>query len=300
MTNLLDGSGNPIESSGADEAVRALDGPDFGDVGDPTVVAGVSEGEPVPDYDFGAGELGAKVAKAKALLIERNLLPPGSAPAAPEGAEQPDAQAPMPTATEDGKPITGDSIDWSEFDLDLNYAHFYPLATWTVTAEGPKWVVVINEYFSAEKQYNGKGVDKSGDPKNLGQYITSKINSPPDTGTGPWQVATVVPATMGNGAVLFTRKVPIVLPDPKPLEKETKVDAPTDTELKDTDDAATKWAAEGAAAGEEVVATPGEPSGPSEPLPADLGPAPAAACSLAEQIAAEVIDGPDVAPEATA
>jgi hypothetical protein len=281
--SLLDGSGNEIKSA-ADDAVRALDGPDFGPgvdsepAADGAVeVAGTTDA--LPEFDFGAGELGEKVRKLKDTLVERNLLPVGSVPEGAEGAEQ---QPGTPQAQPDNDgPIQGSSIDWSEFDLDLNYAHFYPRATWTVTGEGPKWVVVIDEYLSAEKAYNASGVDKKGDPKNLGQFITSKINSPPDTGTGPWQVATVLPATMGNGAVLFTRKVPIVLPDPKPLVMETKVDAPTDTELKTTDDAATKWAAEGAAAGEEVVATAAEPT-------------------LAEQIAAEVIDGPDVAPEATA
>jgi hypothetical protein len=47
---------------------------------------------------------------------------------------------------------------------------------------------------------------------------------------------------MGNGAVLVQRKVPIVLPDPMMLEKETKVEAPTDPELDETDKAAEAWA----------------------------------------------------------
>ena len=277
MSNILDGSGNPIDSDGADEAARALEGPDFGSDPQSAIIETAGETDELPEFDFGAGELGEKVKKLKDTLVERNLLPQGSVPTG-EGAVEPTTEdgQPMP-----GEPLKGSDVDWSEFDLDLNYAHFYPRSTWTVTGEGPKWVVVIDEYLSAEKPYNATGVDKKGDPKNLGQFITSKINSPPDMGTGPWQVATVLPATMGNGAVLFTRKVPIVLPDPKPLEKETKVEAPTTEELTAEDDAAAKWAKEGAAEGEEVVVAPVEPS-------------------LAEQIAAEVIDGPDVAPEATA
>jgi hypothetical protein len=235
---------------------------------DEPIVEVVPEGTPAPEYDFMEGDLGAKVRQLKEKLAEAGLVPKPD-----EGtARTPDE------IQKDAGPLKGSDVDWDAFDLDPNYAHFYSQSQFTVTAQGPKWVVVIDEYESAEKPYNGKGVNKLGAPNGLGAYVTSKVNSPPDRGVGPWKLAAILPATMGNGAVVLVRKVPIVLPDPKLLETETKVDAPTPDELAETDDAATKWA---------------EPDGSSGPLPADLGPAPRAARALADQIAGEVLEGPD-------
>lgn len=271
--SLLDGSGNEIKGA-ADEAARALEGPDFGPTPESAVIEVAAEGAEVPAFDFGEGELGEKVRKMKDMLVERNLLPNTAPPDATEGTEGVPTEVPG---------LKGSDVDWTEFDLDPNYAHFYPRSAFTVTGAGPKWVVVIDEYASFEKPYNGQGVDKQGNPRGLGAFITSKVNSPPDEGTGPWQVAMIVPATMGNGAILLSRKIPIVLPDPKPLVMEAKVEAPTTEELTVEDDAATKWAKEGATEGEEVTA---EVEGAREV--ADT-PEP----TLADQIASEVIDGPD-------
>jgi hypothetical protein len=214
----------------------------------------------LPEFDFSSGETGEKVRRLREKLIEQGLIP---SPA--EGIPEPQPSD-HPASPEAG-PLLGKDVDWDEFDLDPNFAHFYPQAQFTVTGQGPKWVVVLDEYASFERPYNRTGVDKVGDPCGLGAFITSKVNSPPEMGTGPWKMAALLPGTMGNGAVVLTRKVPIVLPDPKFLQKETKVDAPSEGELEKTNEAATKWAE-------------GE-----------------SGSSLAEQIAKEVIEGPDVEPE---
>jgi hypothetical protein len=195
----------------------------------------VDEDAQLPEFDFGAGETGDKVRRLKEKLAERGLLPPPA-----EGASEP--QPPDHPAPPEAGQLLGKDVNWDDFDLDSNFAHFYPQAQFTVTGQGPKWVVVIDEYASFERPYNRIGVDKKGDPCGLGAFITSKVNSPPEPGVGPWKLAALLPATMGNGAVVLTRKLPIVLPDPRPLEKETKVDPPTEDELKEVDDAAAAWA----------------------------------------------------------
>lgn len=195
----------------------------------------VGEDTPPPKYDFGSGEMKEKVERVKEELAKRGLLPQPA-----EGTSEP--QPPDHPAPPEAGQLLGKDVDWNKFELDSNFAHFYPQAQFTVTGVGPKWVVVIDEFASWEKSYNRMGVDGKGDPAGLGAFITSKVNSPPDSGCGPWKLAALLPGTMGNGAVVLTRKVPIVLPDPRPLETETKVDEPTEDELKEVDDAAAAWA----------------------------------------------------------
>lgn len=259
MSELVDANGDAVESTPVVEQESAVE------------VA--TEGAPLPEYDFGAGDLGTKVAQLKKSLKAAGLAP------AEEGEQATEGAPPVPPA----EALKGSDIDWSEFDLDPNYAHFYPQATFTVTGQGPKWVVVINEYETFEKPYakrkdkDGRpAMDKAGMPLNLGDYITSRLSSPPDAGCGPWKLGALLPGTMGNGAVMLQRQVPIVLPDPKMLETETKAAPTTDEGLAETDAAATAWAAEG-------VPTEAEVEGARD----------AEAPSIAEQIASDVIDGPD-------
>lgn len=255
--SLVDATGAPVTSEPTPQ-----DGP-------APVVETVTEGAKTPEFDFGKGNLAEQVKQLRATLAERGIAPPPAQEApASEGAPKPEQK----------EGLKGSEMDWSEFDLQPGYAHFYPRAEFTVTTQGPKWVVVIEEYESFEKSYNGTGQDKKGNPRGLGDYITSRLNGPPDAGCGPWKLAAILPGTMGNGAVVLVRKVPIVLPDPVLLEKETKVEAPTEKELSETDDAAVAWA--GGEAGEP---TEEEVAGAQE----------AEAPSLAEQIAEEVISGPD-------
>jgi len=282
------------ELKAAEEAAAALEGPNFdnsanvqAEATEPGQVEVVAEGAAVPAYDFGAGELGDKVSKLKEMLKDR--LKAG-AEAAAEGAEN---QVTVEDAPK--KQLVGADVDWSDFDLDPNYAHLYPRSEFTVTGQGPKWVVVIDEFESFEKPYNGQGVDKKGTPKGLGAFVTSMLNMPPDSGCGPWKLAAFLPATMGNGAVIFQRKVPVILPDPKVLEKETKVEAPTENENAEVDAAAAAWAAEGEDA--ETAAT----LEVAEQVMIDNAGALAALAEghsediveAARDIAAGIIDGPD-------
>ncbi len=285
MSGILDAGGNELNpTTAAEEADRARLGDDFGHVSarqedEPTgLVEVVDEKTENPAYDFGEGELADKVKAMKAKLAEKGLVPTTEAG---EGAKKEEQTG---EGTKTG-PLKGSDVDWSEFDLDQNYAHFYPQSEFTVTGQGPKWVVVINEYESFEKSYNAHGVDKEGQPKGLGGFITSRLNSPPDKGTGPWTLIAVLPATMGNGAAVLMRKVPIVLPDPKPLEKETKPEEVTPASLDETDKAATEWAGEGQPSVSEGVLASIIDGGE-----AVIAPAP----NVIEQVAAEALDGPDV------
>ena len=116
------------------------------------------------------------------------------------------------------------------------------------TPQGPKWVAVLDEYFTTERSFknHGKQVNVPGsndkthtEPHNLGEYITQMIN-----GAEGWTVAAILPSGMGNAGVILRKATTVILPDPIPLKKEEEVEAPTDPELKATEEAAMEFAQE--------------------------------------------------------
>jgi hypothetical protein len=124
--------------------------------------------------------------------------------------------------------MTEDVIDWSEFDLDPNLAHFYPMAKMQATPEGPRWVVLIDVFEFDTAQY-GK----------LGKLMTQRVNS-----VDQWSIATITTNGAGMGAVLYTRKVPLILPNPVMLKHEAELPpAPTDEELAAAEKAGLDWIA---------------------------------------------------------
>lgn len=158
--------------------------------------------------------------------------------AEPEAEKMPgEDQQPEEFAVAAPKEITGQDVDWSNFDLDPNLAHLYPLAKFTPTLEGPKWVALLEviEFESAEFKVS-KAAQKQG-KKSLGDITTERIN-----GSERWRIATVLSSGPGFGTVMFTRTVKIVLPDPRELRTEAELPAaPTDPELQQAEDAALGW-----------------------------------------------------------
>src|SRR5881394_1172980 len=63
------------------------------------------------------------------------------------GSEQPEADASVLPETVDvsGKTrlLSGKDVDWSEYDLDFNVRHLYPLSVQRPTPEGLKWVAMV-------------------------------------------------------------------------------------------------------------------------------------------------------------
>ncbi len=138
---------------------------------------------------------------------------------------------PQPQRDENGK------LDLSGYDIEPSIAHLYERATVEDTPQGPRWVCVIDEFYTASKAFNGTGMGPDGHPKNLGEYVTQMTNS-----AEGWKIATFFPNGSGLGAVMFQRKTKIGLPTPMLLATETAVEAPSDTELQAVEDAATQWA----------------------------------------------------------
>jgi hypothetical protein len=145
--------------------------------------------------------------------------------------------------------LTGADVDWSEYDLDFGIAHLYKRAIFRmVPGQGPKWVTAVTDYFSTTKEFKqyGKFVNKPGSSDkedqehlNLGQYLNDMVN-----GKEEWKLSGLLPGQSGVCGILFERQVPIVLPDPKRLQKETEeAPAPVDAELQATEDAALAFAA---------------------------------------------------------
>lgn len=141
--------------------------------------------------------------------------------------------------------LTGRDVDWSEYDLNFNVAHLYPRAAFRETPEGPKWVVMLDEYYTADKELRayGKQVavpgspDGDKEPQNGGEWITQMVN-----GREGWKLVGILPGSIGRMGVMLQRQVPYILPDPTPLKKETEVEAPKDPELQAVEDAALAWA----------------------------------------------------------
>jgi hypothetical protein len=145
-----------------------------------------------------------------------------------------------PTEEETKAPVNeGKDVDWSEYDLDFNVRHLYPQAKFRMTPQGPKWVVLVDEFLSTTRNFgsHGKTVKAlKGDgeePLNMGEYLGNLLNSPEG-----WRLVSVLPMSGGQAGIMLQRAVPVVLPDPVPLKKETEVEAPVDAELKTVEDAA--------------------------------------------------------------
>jgi hypothetical protein len=170
------------------------------------------------------------------------------------GSEAPSDQQ-APTETADGKPLgqtlEGKDVDWSEYDLDFNVRHLYPVASFCQTPKGPKWVAVLDEFYTTLRRADshGKMVNAPGqegvrddlkvkEPLNLGDFLSQKVN-----GAGGWQIAALLPTNGDSVIALFKRENPVILPDPLPLKKEMEVAAPTDPELEQVEGSAIEFMA---------------------------------------------------------
>jgi hypothetical protein len=148
-----------------------------------------------------------------------------------------DAAAAQPVAE---KSLTGDMVDWSEYDLNYNVRHLYKKSVYRDTPEGPKWVTVIPDFLSRTRDFGSfdKQVKVPGGRAdemewlNLAQFLKDKVN-----GREQWRISALMPAGSQCG-VLLEREVPLILPDPVPLKKSEEVEVPTAPELKAVEDAA--------------------------------------------------------------
>ncbi len=168
------------------------------------------------------------------------------------GSEAPDQAPVTPPATagvEGDKPtgsvMTGEDVDWSEYDLDYNVRHLYPRAAFRQTGQGPKWVAMLDEFFTTEKdtRSHGKEVNAPGtvdgtekEPQNLGEYLTQMVN-----GREGWRIAALLPGGTGRVSVVMQKQSPYVLPDPIPLKKDAEVAVPTEPELQQVEDSAIEF-----------------------------------------------------------
>jgi hypothetical protein len=172
--------------------------------------------------------------KAKLAKLGKGTAKTASGSEAPaEGTGQP----------QDGRPLTGRDVDWSEYNLDYNLAHLYPGAVYRETPQGPKWVAMVVDFLSTTREFraynekvNPPGVsdapDSEKEPKNLGLYLNDMCN-----GREQWKISAVMPVGTQCG-LLLERQVPIILPDPQVLKKAEEVAAPADPALQAVEDAA--------------------------------------------------------------
>lgn len=146
--------------------------------------------------------------------------------------------------TEEGK-----DVDWSVYDLPYETKHLYPQAKLRETKQGPKWVVMLDEFLSTERSFGNHGTKvndpKTGtktDPLNLGEWLGDMLNS-----VEGWRVVSILPAGTGRVGVLLQRQYPFALTDPVLLRQPgAAVEPPSDPELAAVEDAAMKFmAAEG-------------------------------------------------------
>jgi hypothetical protein len=163
---------------------------------------------------------------------------------APPEAGEPDVPGAVDTSA-GSRPLTGADVDWSEYQLDFNVAHLYKKAVLRDTPEGPKWIAMVVDFLSVTRDFNnhGKFVKQVGNPAlqeplNLGEFLKDRVN-----GRDQWRIAAVMPAGSQCG-LLLEREVPVVLPDPEPLKKKEEVEAPTDKQLQNVEDAALTFMAE--------------------------------------------------------
>ncbi len=153
-------------------------------------------------------------------------------------------------------PITGADVDWNEYALDFNLRHLYPKAILRETQDGPKWIYVATEFHSVDLYIgNYGGRNKDGDLLNLGEYLTKKLLSHEG-----WKISGIIPASLGKVALLIERPNPLILPDPRQLEKTTVAPEVTDGDVDNFDESTEQWVK--GLTGEATPAT-------IEPLPPD-------------------------------
>lgn len=169
------------------------------------------------------------------------------------GAEAVDA---APAAAEQPRALTGRDVAWEEYALDYNIAHLYRDAVYRDTPQGPKWVAMVTDFHSTDKEFRAYdktnrtpgGTEEDQESLNAGRYLKDMVN-----GKEQWKIAAVMPSGTRCG-ILLERQVPIILPDPQPLKKKEEVEAPTNPELKAVEDAALAFMEnEGLTPGGEVV-----------------------------------------------
>lgn len=134
----------------------------------------------------------------------------------------------------------GKDVDWAEYDLEYSVRHLYPQAMLREVNGEPKWVVTLDEFYSDEMalRSHGKRTEK-GDPLNAGDFLNNMLNGPEG-----WKLISILPGSTGRCGLVLQRKVPYVLPDPRPLAKETVVEQLTDPELERVEKAALDYAAD--------------------------------------------------------
>lgn len=165
----------------------------------------------------------------------------GLVPATPEN-EAAEAAAEPPVPLEDvasvaPRELTGKDVDWSDFDLDPNLAHLYPVAKFIPMLEGPKWVALLEVIEFESAPYKVSKAEQKQGKESLGDLTTKRVN-----GGERWRIATVFASGPGFGVVMFTRTVQIVLPDPRQLRSEAELPAvQTDAELQSVEDTALGW-----------------------------------------------------------
>jgi len=181
-----------------------------------------------PAIDYKSDEIKEKIDRLKAALNIKDEQ---------EVELTEEAKAARLEAEVDGSPIQGKDINWDEYNLPDEYEHLYKKAELKNTEDGPKWVVALDEFYSASKSYTSmKRINKKGEPESLGEYLTWMVNGPDG-----WRIASLLPQGTGFGAVVFQRKIPVILPDPIPLEL-TEEKPITPEELQETEDAGLAWA----------------------------------------------------------
>lgn len=163
------------------------------------------------------------------------------------GAEDPDSASKVDQEGRTlGEVMKGEDVDWSEYDLQYDVRHLYKRAMFRETAQGPKWVAMLDEFYSTEKdaRSHGKMVNVPGgtegvdrEPQNLGEYLSQMTN-----GSEGWAIAAILPGTMGKALVVMRKQTAVALPDPKPLKKAEEVEAPKEQELQNIEDAALAFA----------------------------------------------------------
>lgn len=127
------------------------------------------------------------------------------------GSEDPDS---VPKVDQEGRGLgevmKGADVDWSEYDLNFSVQHLYQRAMFRNTPQGPKWVVMLNEFYSTEKDNRSHGAKnnipgttdgQSQEARNLGEYLTEMTNGPEG-----WQIGAIMPAGTGKSSVLLRRE----------------------------------------------------------------------------------------------
>lgn len=177
------------------------------------------------ELDFSAEGMAEKIAKLQELITTEQLTPEAQAAREEAAIDAPDE-------------IKGSDVDWDDYELDPNFAHYYPRAVFKESGDGPKWLVSISEFKSDSKPFRASGhLDKNGEPRELGDYLTWVTNGPEG-----WRIAQVMDNGTGFAGVLFQRQVLLALPDPVSIALEDEISLPSDEELAETEDKSLAWA----------------------------------------------------------